>query len=112
MKKKVHKSKPEPRIAITARAVTISTQRVKRRRKPSALVKVAGGTVRNHPGRQRLVMTVRGAAASGITFLRRTDTMWRGLDDYYREYIRNFLVRGSIDARAFWATKEGFETIV
>jgi hypothetical protein len=57
-------------------------------------------------------MTVRGAAASGVTFLRRTDTMWRGLDDYYREYCRNFLVRGSIDARAFWATKEGFETVV
>jgi len=106
------KTKREPRIAITARAVTISTQRVKRRRKPSALVKVAGGAVRNHPGRKRLVMTVRGAAASGITFLRRTDTMWRGLDDYYREYIRNFLVRGSIDARAFWATKEGFETVI
>jgi hypothetical protein len=38
--------------------------------------------------------------------------MWRGLDDYYREYCRNFLVRGAIDARAFWATKEGFDTVV
>jgi hypothetical protein len=57
-------------------------------------------------------MTVRGAATSGVTFLRRSDTLWRGLDDYYREYCRNFLVRGSIDARAFWATKEGFETVV
>jgi hypothetical protein len=73
---------------------------------------VAGGIVRNHPSRRRLVMTVRGAATSGVTFLRRSDTLWRGLDDYYREYCRNFLVRGSIDARAFWATKEGFETVV
>ena len=106
------KTKAEPRIAITARAVTISTQHVKRRRKPRERVKIAGGAVRSHLGRKRLVMTVRGAATSGVTFLRRTDTMWRGLDDYYREYIRNFLVRGSIDARAFWATKEGFETVI
>jgi hypothetical protein len=107
------KTKAEPRIAITARAVTISAQHVKRRHKPaSALVNIAGGPARGHSGRKRLIMTVRGAATSGVTFLRRTDTMWRGLDDYYREYIRNFLVRGSIDARAFWATKEGFETIV
>ncbi len=113
MKKKDHKPKPEPRIAITARAVTISTPRVKRKRSPSnspAMVKIAGGAIRNN--RKRLVMTVRGAAASGVTFLRRTDTMWRGLDDYYREYCRNFLVRGSIDSRAFWGTKEGFDTIV
>jgi hypothetical protein len=34
------------------------------------------------------------------------------MDDYYREYRRNFLVRGGINARAFWTTKEGFETIV
>jgi len=46
MKKKERKSKQEPRIAITARAVTISTQKVKRHRK-SALVKVAGGAARN-----------------------------------------------------------------
>jgi hypothetical protein len=111
MKKKVHKSKHEPRIAITARAVTISTQRVKRRHKPSALVKVAGRAAHSHLARRRLVMTVRGAA-SGVTFLRRSDTLWRGLDDYYREYCRNFLVRGAIDARALWATKEGFETVV
>jgi len=105
--------KPEPRIAITARAVTISTPRVKRklsRSKSPAMVKIAGGAIRNN--RKRLVMTVRGAATSGVTFLRRTDTMWRGLDDYYREYCRNFLVRGAIDARAFWATKEGFETVI
>jgi hypothetical protein len=106
------KKKPEPRIAITARAVTISTHRVKRKRKPSTLVKVAGGAVRGHPSRKRLIMTVRGAAGSGVTFLRRSDTLWRGLDDYYREYCRNFLVRGAIDARAFWATKEGFDTVV
>ena len=113
MKKKDRKPKPEPRIAITARAVTISTPRVKRKPKPSkssAMVKIAGGAIRNN--RKRLVMTVRGAATSGVTFLRRTDTMWRGLDDYYREYCRNFLVRGAIDARAFWATKEGFETVI
>jgi len=106
------KTRGEPRIAITARAVTISAQHIKRRHRPSALVKVAGGVARNHSGRKRLVMTIRGAATSGITFLRRSDTLWRGLDDYYREYIRNFLVRGSIDARAFWATKEGFETVI
>lgn len=57
-------------------------------------------------------MTVRGAAGSTVTFLRRSESMWRGLDDYYREYCRSFLVRGSIDARAFWSTKEGFDTIV
>jgi len=105
--------KAEPRIAITARAVTISTPRVKRKRSPSnspAMVKIAGGAVPNH--RERLVMTARAGATSGVTFLRRSDSMWRGLDDYYREYCRNFLVRGSIDARAFWATKEGFETVV
>ena len=70
------------------------------------------GVTRGHLDRKHLVITVRGAAGSGVTFLRRTDSMWRGLDDYYREYCRNFLVRGSIDARAFWATKEGFETVV
>jgi hypothetical protein len=90
----------------------VKAQRVKRRRRPKQIVMVAGGAVRNHLGRRRLVMTVRGAATSGVTFLRRSDTLWRGLDDYYREYCRNFLVRGSIDARAFWATKEGFETVV
>jgi hypothetical protein len=83
-------------------------ERRKSRRSPG--VKVAGGPSRNH--RRRLALTVRGAATSGVTFLRRSDTLWRGLDDYHREYCRNFLVRGSIDARAFWSTKEGFETIV
>jgi hypothetical protein len=113
MKKKDRKPKPERRIAITARAVTISAQHVSRRRKPrDTLVNVAGGPPHGHSGRKRLIMTVRGAATSGVTFLRRTDTMWRGLDDYYREYCRNFLVRGAIDARAFWATKEGFETVI
>jgi hypothetical protein len=90
----------------------VKAQRVKRRRRAKQVVMVAGGAIRNHLGRRRLVMTVRGAATSGVTFLRRSDTLWRGLDDYYREYCRNFLVRGSIDARAFWATKEGFETVV
>jgi len=113
MKKKDRKPKPEPRIAITARAVTISAQHVSRRRKPrDTLVNVAGGPPHGHSGRKHLIMTVRGAAASGVTFLRRSDTLWRGLDDYYREYCRNFLVRGAIDARAFWATKEGFETVI
>jgi hypothetical protein len=111
-KEKPHAVKHEPRIAITARAVTISTQHVKRRHKPSALVKVAGGPARSYPNRKRLVLTVRGAASTGVAFLRRSDSLWRGLDDYYREYCRNFLVRGSIDARAFWATKEGFETVI
>ena len=82
----------------------------KRDTRPNAVLKVAGGTVSHD--RKRLVMTVRGAATSGVAFLRRSDTLWRGFDDYYREYCRNFLVRGSIDARAFWATKEGFETVI
>jgi hypothetical protein len=81
-----------------------------RKSRRSPIVKVAGAPSRNQ--RRRLALTVKGAATSGITFLRRSDTLWRGLDDYYREYCRNFLVRGSIDARAFWATKEGFETVV
>jgi len=59
---------------------------------------------------RRLVSTVK--AASSVTFLRRTDTLWRGMDDYEREYYRNFLVHGCVDARAFWATKEGFDTVV
>jgi len=67
--------------------------------------------VNRKKGRKHRIMTVQ-AAASEIAFLRRADTMWRGLGDYYREYCRNFLVRGSIDARAFWATKEGFETVI
>src|SRR3972149_5587169 len=61
--------------------------------------------------RRRLVQVVRGAT-SGITFLRRADPFYKGLDDYYREYRRNFLVRGAINTRGFWATKEGFETVV
>lgn len=60
---------------------------------------------------RRLVRVVRGST-SGVTFLRRSDPFYKGLDDYYREYRRNFLVRGAINARAFWATKEGFETII
>lgn len=117
MKTKDRNRKPEPRIAITARAVTISAQRVKRKRSPNRdrmIVKAAGGAVRSQ--RKRLVMTVRGSmiptSPTTVTFLRRADTYYRGLDDFYREYIRNFLVHGSVDARAFWATKEGFETVV
>ena len=34
------------------------------------------------------------------------------MGEYYEEYLRNFLVRGAINARAFWTTKEGSETIV
>jgi hypothetical protein len=104
--------KRDPPIAINARAVTIKTQHVKRQRKAPVQVNIAGRSERSHVARKRLALTVRGAATTGITFLRRSDTLWRGLDDYYREYCRNFLVRGSIDARAFWATKEGFETVI
>lgn len=68
--------------------------------------------VHNPFRRKHLVLSVRGAAARSMTLLRRSDSMWRGLDDYYREYCRNFLVRGAIDTRAFWATKEGFETVI
>ena len=57
-------------------------------------------------------LLVRTVKAAGVTFLRRTDTLWRGMDDYEREYYRNFLVHGCVDARAFWATKEGFDTVV
>lgn len=67
-------------------------------------------TRRNVPDR-RFVRIVRGAA-SGVTFLRRSDSFYKGLDDFYREYRRNFLVRGAVNARAFWVTKEGFETVV
>jgi len=104
--------KRDPSIAINARAVTIKTQRVRRPHKASIRVGIAGGQERSPLSRKRLVLTVRGAASTGVAFLRRSDTLWRGLDDYYREYCRNFLVRGSIDARAFWATKEGFETVI
>jgi len=37
---------------------------------------------------------------------------YSGMDKYYREYRRNFLVRGAINALAYWTTKEGFETII
>ena len=37
---------------------------------------------------------------------------YAGMDRYYREYRRNFLVRGSINALAYWATKEGFEVLL
>jgi hypothetical protein len=37
---------------------------------------------------------------------------YAAMNIYLREYRRNFLVRGSINARAYWATKEGFETEV
>ena len=37
---------------------------------------------------------------------------YAAMNIYLREYRRNFLVRGSINALAFWATKEGFETEV
>jgi len=60
--------------------------------------------------RRQPVCIVQGAGA--VTLLRRADKHWRGLDDYERDYRRNFLVRGAIEVRAFWATKEGFETVV
>ena len=60
---------------------------------------------------RRLVRVVRGSTL-GVTFLRRSESSYRGMDDHYREYRRNFLVRGAINARAFWTTKEGFETVV
>ncbi|MGQ9543693.1 MAG: phage portal protein [Candidatus Bathyarchaeia archaeon] len=37
---------------------------------------------------------------------------YRGVNKYYREYRRNFLVRKAIDSLAFWSVKEGFETVL
>jgi hypothetical protein len=37
---------------------------------------------------------------------------YAAMNIYLREYRRNFLVRGSINALAFWTTKEGFDTEV
>ena len=82
----------------------------KRKSKPRKRALMAKKVGRHVPDR-RLVRVVRGSA-SGVTFLRRSDPFYKGLDDYHREYRRNFLVRGAINARAFWATKEGFETVV
>jgi hypothetical protein len=63
----------------------------------------------SHILRKRQIRIVRG---SGVTFRRVVEPSYKGLDDYYREYRRNFLIRGAINARAFWATKEGFDTVV
>ena len=79
----------------------------KQPRKKALMTKKVAGNI----PRRRLVQVVRGAT-QGVTFLRRSDPFYKGLDDYYREYRRNFLVRGAITARAFWATKEGFETVI
>jgi hypothetical protein len=37
---------------------------------------------------------------------------YAAMNIYLREYRRNFLVRGSINALAYWSTKEGFDTEV
>jgi len=37
---------------------------------------------------------------------------YAAMNIYLREYRRNFLIRGSINTIAYWATKEGFETSV
>jgi hypothetical protein len=37
---------------------------------------------------------------------------YSGMNKYYREYRRNFLIRGGINALAYWATKEGFEVLL
>jgi len=36
--------------------------------------------------------------------------VYHGSNRLFREYRKNFLISGCIDARAFWATKEGFDT--
>jgi len=41
-----------------------------------------------------------------------TSTAYRGMNKYYREYRRNFLVRKAIDSLAYWSVKEGFETVL
>ncbi|MEM3381429.1 MAG: phage portal protein [Candidatus Bathyarchaeia archaeon] len=37
---------------------------------------------------------------------------YRGMNRYYREYRRNFLVRKAIESLAYWCVKEGFETVL
>ncbi len=37
---------------------------------------------------------------------------YSAMDKYYREYRRNFLIRGAVNTLAFWATKEGFDTVI
>ena len=39
-------------------------------------------------------------------------TIYKGMNRYYREYRRNFLVRKAIDSLAYWSVKEGFDTIL
>jgi hypothetical protein len=77
--------------------------------KPVAKEKRTARKSTNQSPRRRRVLIVRG---SDITFRRGAEPFYKNLDDYYREYRRNFLVRGAINARAFWATKEGFDTVV
>ncbi|MBS7627070.1 phage portal protein [Candidatus Bathyarchaeota archaeon] len=37
---------------------------------------------------------------------------YRGINRYYREYRRNFLVRKAIESLAYWCVKEGFDTFL
>lgn len=55
---------------------------------------------------------IQGQKAEFEEYAVETTESYASMDKYYREYRRNWLVRGCINALAFWATKEGFDTIL
>lgn len=55
------------------------------------------------------------SAAKSRYYLGMTQTIfeaYKGMEKHYREYRRDSLVRGCINALAYWATKEGFDTVL
>ncbi len=55
------------------------------------------------------------SAAKSQYYLGMTQTIYeayKGMEKHYREYRRDSLVRGCINALAYWATKEGFDTVL
>jgi hypothetical protein len=55
------------------------------------------------------------SAAKSRYYLGMTQTIYeayKGMEKHYREYRRDSLVRGCINALAYWATKEGFDTVI
>jgi hypothetical protein len=52
------------------------------------------------------------AAAKARYYPGTSEQTYRGMNRYYREYRRNFLVRKAIESLAYWCVKEGFDTLL
>ncbi len=87
--------------------------------KKSAALRRAGYTVTEEgPGRIVLApnpLSKQLSAAKSRYYLGMTQTIfeaYKGMEKHYRWYRSDALVRGCIDALAYWSTKEGFDTVL